>query len=560
MYKIFVSRPSGEEFLVLISGIFDLEGSKNIGEHFRTAINKSPLPTEEEWTAIHQVGKDEDTIQPPPLSERKITVSVGISSVGSLKSLPKSDPVQVLRDRADKALYSAKAGGRNTVRHFDEILNRHGRVIEHQENVDVVIIDIGKEVNVQKGQEFIVYHPQFTGSVPYMFDDGRTRRALGICPRIPIGRIIAFEVEPEISFCQIEEKKCKGLFEPGSSLEAIPLGSISHLLTREDFLTGDEFQLTTSKEVASRCKEAENDDIPTMAAVFSLANEVTLFKDRGSAFINQCLANLYQKIQSQFSDDVFILKVKDTEFGVVWISDNVQEMETISESVITIANDSSRGLSDFRVGLYLGDKAFDIEGDMSNLSWEWAIDYAYFASARVRQIEKTKLLVFTPKVAHSLLNAYLESNQYGKVIGDYQELRKRGVNYYLIENKASLCCWNMPNGNTELLIESSDRAIELNEKSVVMWANSGFFYYHLEKINVAYERYRQIIEINKDYPFNKPYLVSAADTFLSAYQRGNCDLDIQYIQKIIERALSETLKEKRYSLYLKFKKVLDTLE
>ncbi len=127
-----VSRPSGEEFLILISGIFDLDGFKEIGEFFRTEINKEPLPSDDEWTAVNTTKEDEKTLQLPPMSERKITVSVGISTVGSRKNLPpKSDSVQILRDRADKALYIAKAGGRDTVRHFDEILNRHGRVLEH---------------------------------------------------------------------------------------------------------------------------------------------------------------------------------------------------------------------------------------------------------------------------------------------------------------------------------------------------------------------------------------------------------------------------------------------
>ncbi len=334
--QIHVSRPSGEEFLILVSGDLDIDGFKKIGEIIRTSVNQRQLPSDEEWSLVSSATDGNDTLQLPPSSERNISVSIGIASVGSKKSLPLSDPVQALRSRADKALYCAKAGGRNTVRHYDEILNVYGKVLEHQEVVDIVIIDIGKEVNVQKGQEFIVYHPNYTGIVPYIFDDGRTRRALGMCPRISIGRIIAFEIAQEISFCKIEEKKCNGPFLSGCNLEAVPLGSISHLFSGNDLHVEHEYHLSTFVEASNRCKVAVDGAIPVMVAVFTLANEEILIRDRGSSFINKCLAKIYQGIQEEFPDDVYVFKVKETEFGVVLITSNSEIMQNASINTVNL--------------------------------------------------------------------------------------------------------------------------------------------------------------------------------------------------------------------------------
>ncbi len=415
-------------------------------------------------------------------------------------------------------------------------------------------------MNVQKGQEFIVYHPQFTGNVSYMFDDGRTRRTLGICPRIPVGRIIAFKIEQEISFCKVTDNKFQEQFKPDSHLEAIPLGSISHLLSRDDFLTEDEFQLSTRGEISSKCKVAEKGNIPVMAVVFNLVNEDSLFKDRGSAFINKCLATIYQEIQENFSDEVLILKVKETELGVVWISDDDDEIINASKVVIANTKTSLHNLPDIRAGLYLGEKTFEFEGDNSNLSWEWAIDYAYFASVTVKYLKTTKQEFFTPKTAAKLLYSYYQSKQFDKALSDYHEFRKRGIEYSHVENRASLCCWSMPDRNDELLIEISDKAIELNKNNSNLWSNSGFFNYYLDKINIAYEKFMHVIEFDPSYHFSDVYLVSVVDTIISVYNEGNCDFDIQQIKPLIERAVADSQKDKQQALYSKFKKVLDALE
>jgi two-component system cell cycle response regulator len=85
-----IARYGGEEFVILLGGT-DINYSKKIAERVRSAI---------ESLEINIPGKQE------PL---KKTVSIGIAEFNNKES------VTCFVDRADKALYEAKAKGRNKV-------------------------------------------------------------------------------------------------------------------------------------------------------------------------------------------------------------------------------------------------------------------------------------------------------------------------------------------------------------------------------------------------------------------------------------------------------------
>ena len=185
--KLVVSsaHPSGEEFNVVLKGIFGKEEILAIGEKFRLCIFDEPLPSDEECSLL--LGKDHaGDIYLPNLADRNVSVSIGITS--SLRSI--TDDFNALArsmlNCADIALYRAKNGGRNTVRLFEDILQFHGTILEHHNETNIVSIDIGRQVNVVPGQEFLVFHPDFSGDKPFYFSDGRTKKRLGYTLGIPV--------------------------------------------------------------------------------------------------------------------------------------------------------------------------------------------------------------------------------------------------------------------------------------------------------------------------------------------------------------------------------------
>lgn len=140
-------RMSGEEFVVLLSGGLSATTVSQIAERVRLVVADAALPSDVEWETIPSQRR-QSTLVLPHISERRVTASVGVSSV--LTPALRSTPVILdLRREADAALYRAKTGGRNTVRLFPEIRDKYGTVIEHHNDTGIVVIDIGSQVNVQ---------------------------------------------------------------------------------------------------------------------------------------------------------------------------------------------------------------------------------------------------------------------------------------------------------------------------------------------------------------------------------------------------------------------------
>src|ERR1044072_5553989 len=228
--EVVPGRLSGEEFVVLMSGGLAPKTTIEIAEDIRLVIAETPLPSDAEWSAIPQEQRPK-TLTLPHVSERKITASLGVSSIltPSLRTTP---VILDLRREADAALYRAKSGGRNTVRWFPEIRDKYGSVLEHHADTGVVVIDIGSQVNVRLGNEFLVFHPDFTGEKKFIFADGRTQKRLGNYPKMSCGRIVVFNVQPEISFATVEQGNIPRI-PVGAATEYIPVGSIAHLLRKD---------------------------------------------------------------------------------------------------------------------------------------------------------------------------------------------------------------------------------------------------------------------------------------------------------------------------------------
>ncbi|KGX87048.1 diguanylate cyclase domain-containing protein [Pontibacillus litoralis] len=93
----FLARFGGEEFTVLLPNTNEYEG-KNVAESICSAVEKAAL--------VHDYS---------PVSS-VVTISVGISTITPSKDVDS----KYLINNADKALYKAKAAGRNTVRCFQE--------------------------------------------------------------------------------------------------------------------------------------------------------------------------------------------------------------------------------------------------------------------------------------------------------------------------------------------------------------------------------------------------------------------------------------------------------
>jgi GGDEF domain-containing protein len=253
--RTLVARPGGEEFLVAIIGAMASEDELKFAEQVRSAIEARAIPDDGDVN-VFSLSSFPPGFELPHVTERRITVSIGLPSAKPGLSSNKDDQtISLLKSSADVALYRAKSSGRNQVVAFRDILSHYGRILEHHPGTDIAAIDLGRNVSLRSGQEFRVFHPRFSGREPFIFNDGRSQKRLGTYPRVSCGRLEVFDAQSEISFCHVKENRTGAEFPPGSILEAVPAGSISHLLPTKDIIA---VELATQEEIEKVLRKSDN--------------------------------------------------------------------------------------------------------------------------------------------------------------------------------------------------------------------------------------------------------------------------------------------------------------
>lgn len=435
-----IGHPSGEEFLISIYGDASRDQILDWANSFRAKIGDEPLPSGSEWARLGAM-ENLGPILLPPLHERTVTASVGIAvRGGAAVDGSAQDRIAAILDNADTALYRAKAAGRNQVIAFDDILSTCGRVLEHDTTTRIVAIDIGKNVGVLLGQEFRVFAPGYTGNRKFTVNDGRTTRTIGNYPRVELTTITVFDVQPELSFAYISDTEDHTTkIEVGAHLEAIPTGSISHLLTGVSryFPTAMEnVKVGDSTAVQEFIKSNANTGNKPFAVVFRFASEQDYLKRYGSAALNAALARLFREAINTFYS-ASATGILDPS-SVCIVGRGVSYNET---AVVAFADKIKDEFAELRpvVGIFCDD---DIErpskGDNSKLEPLHAIEFARFAASDHAAEANSRTIHFEFATARRILSSLLESKAYKQGIADFEKLTSLGVESATLQNFGGL--------------------------------------------------------------------------------------------------------------------------
>jgi diguanylate cyclase (GGDEF)-like protein len=471
-------RIGGEEFLVLIAGSLSVTEVDQITDEIRESVANTPLPDDSEWGP--SLGAETSSLQLPHVSERRITVSAGVASVASLKQPQGVDQSAAqLRAQADTALLRAKIGGRNVARRFGDILARYGTILEHHPQADVVAIDIGRQVGVAVGQEFVVYHPDFGGDKAFIYSDGRTRKRLGGYPRYPCGRIVVFDVQQDVSFCTVVDKKIDGQFPGGSTLEVVPLGAIAHLVESGQF--PGQFgvlnmtPIDTLNQVVHQSIKA-NEKISVV--VCTIKNISGLAEARGSFFVNRALANLYESLRETLPGTNPISQVQSTQFALAVRGLEWQDVQRLIEQALDLASTRSAGLASFRAGAFSASKDTPkLNFDSSSLNPDHSLDYARYAVSTPEDTGST-VEWFSTAVPPVIVGQWRARQLYRDGLTDYRKFRELGIRNAYLENQASLCALAVGHSERETALDAIKRATELAPTDPVLVANHGYIEFH----------------------------------------------------------------------------------
>jgi len=426
---IHLGHPSGEEFFILIQANVLREQFIEWANEFRKKIADEVLPTDQEWewlTSSDSIG----ILSPPPLQERGITMSVGVAIYNSSSTNgPGTEVVSDLLDRADTALYRAKAGGRDQVIFYDEILSNCGRVIEQDKNTRVVALDIGSNVGVSIGQEFKVFSPTFSGKTKFLINDGRTTRTLGNYPRVESARIVVFNIQPEISFAYVASPTDSvPNIDSGSHLEAIPAGSIGHLLPSSSkyFPASTEtMKRSTIKDLHEFVRSSVADTSGPFAVVIRFTRESECLRKYGTVALNMALAQVYREALRVFHTAKVVEVLDRSSICIAGTKDAYNE-SMVTEFVENMASELPE------LGIFAGiwcdaDREASTAKGQVALDSVNAIEFARFAAADAGRLPDTRLRHFGYNVADDVLRALRESRSFDVAYADFERLRRLGV-------------------------------------------------------------------------------------------------------------------------------------
>lgn len=388
------AHPSGEEFLVLLRGGLGREDEQEMADRIRRSIGDRPMPDDAEWRELAR-SAPADSFVLPHVSERRVSVSFGYASLRSVGGQANVEQrVLGLKKRADIALHRAKLSGRNCTIGYEDILAKHGRVLEHHPETDIVAIDIGSNVDLKEGQEFLVFHPQFSGSQPLIHNDGRTHRHLGIYPKVESGRLEVFDVQAEVAFCRVHDNALAGQFPIGARLEAVPLGSISHLVGDRQISADG---LLTRVGLQARVEQILTERANPFSLVFFLTNSQDLSSQSGVAFANKTLATLFAKVRSGMPSSCAIGQVQPTQIACVGIVNKSFDVGAAAKDIAAETEASFQFKPTIKVGIFLPKNSSDEPPaeTVVDKHLDRAIDFATYAATSI--VNDTDRLVYFGK-------------------------------------------------------------------------------------------------------------------------------------------------------------------
>jgi len=473
--EITLARPSGEEFWALLAGHGATEQVQTIAEAFLTKINGQPLPTADEWARLSRA-ENLSVVTPPPLSERSVSASIGVAihHQGSATGT-QQDSLSRLLEQADTALYRAKSAGRNQVILFDDILKDCGRVLEHDAQTGIVAIDIGKIVGVTSGQEFAIFPPGFTGDRKFCINDGRTSRTLGTYPRFSTTRITVFDVQPELSFGYISNAEEAHLrIDVASVLEAIPIGSISHLVPHAGKYFSQAVAGVQVGDVSALrrfIKDASDSESAPYAVVLRFSQGAKYVKQYGPAALKAALTKLYRSATAAVHVAATTGILNSESVCIVGRGSSFDEHKVrgLLEEFAVEFPELGIAAGAFRV--VAAEKAAEktAEKETAELNADHAIEFARFAASDYAIRINDRLTYFDVDTARRMLIALNRARAFAQAVADFEKLRELGVTDPDLMNYAGIS--NASLGQREKALELFELAAKARPSNVIYLGN-----------------------------------------------------------------------------------------
>jgi diguanylate cyclase (GGDEF)-like protein len=546
---------SGEEFFCVAWGEVPTADFEGLAKSINAAVGESSLPSEEDLRILANTYSAED-LQIPAASQRSIHCSIGGTITGAVTDPDLGSIADKLMSQSDLALYRSKNHGRNRSSFFSAIMQQGGRVLEYKEDVGVCVIDIGSEVGVVRGQEFTVFHPDFAGNTPYIVDDGRSKKILGVLPKTPLCTINVFDVQRRIAFCSIVDHSRESSNIPRHSvLEAIPLGTLAAPpvgpgLARE--LDHSLEYVLSLGETDSRTNGRVSPDDSMSFAVICIRNEREMLSRFGPAFINRGLASACRHLQGLKSVS-FLGQLAPTQLLAGFPSFGKPQLAEIRDALAKVEYGGHKRTA-FVVGVY--SHAFPDADSFSGVSrlesLKDRVNLARFAALPEAQEPEVGEVTVTPFTQRTPLRVFAElrrTRDFDKGIADYQNLVKMGIDYAGLDNAVGLI--HSAKGDYANANASYSKAYQADPTSIIYGFNAMYARTVLKDMESAQQLLSDGLVRFANEKFSTIPVVFLAYTQVVTYValRTRLQADIELARLWLDRALqSEVLTNYRSEL------------
>jgi diguanylate cyclase (GGDEF)-like protein len=436
--KLHVSHFSGEEFWIAIAGAISSDDVSKLATHVRLAISEQNLPSDLELVTVAS-DPVYAGVNKPPERDRKITASLGCAVFLPSTSKGARAEASLLLQQADLALAKSKSTGRNCVTLFSEILGKMGRVLEFRDDQSVLVIDIGANVGVQRGQEFRVFHPDFSGATDFNYSDGRTTKKLGMYPRLEQCTIFVFAVQRDISFCKFSERTGPATSKVvvGSVLEAVPLGAFGYTIAEDavpdfdaglglDIISGSRFQLLLSAE--------RNTNRGWTVVVLRIRDAEDILEKYGNVTVNKALALLLQGVKLHLPSVKYVSQLEPTQL-IVW-SECLSTAQIATACLTLLAEAEAKAIPRVRFagGACVAEATKEM-GEVNSFR-NHSVELARYAASEAA-IRSGAFEVFDSDTPEKILSSWRERDP-SKGLSDYKVFKSFGFESASLDNYAGL--------------------------------------------------------------------------------------------------------------------------
>lgn len=326
--------------------------------------------------------------------------------------------------------------------------------------------------------------------------------------------------------------------EAGSHLEAIPTGSIGHLLTSSSKYFPNAPNSLNHGGVggAQEFVKIDSKNGSPFAIVVRFTKDAEYLRRYGSVALNMALAQLYREAQLTF-DSVKAIEVLDR--GTICL---VGSKEKYDEAVVeSFVDKIASELTELGVvvGVFCDVDREASGGDgLSKLDSINSVEFARFAASDYGRSGDNRVRHFSYSVAISILQALRESRSFKIAYADFQRLRKLGVESAGFLNIGGLVAGGL--GLHQEALELYAAAVAKDPVKIIYKSNYGTAAYQAGEIDAALKLLNNlpltdIDKLKKLHPFG---YVGYARLLARARLSGSAMFNTERFAHVAEEALN----------------------